>query len=218
MTEAEWLVCIDPMPMLELLRGKASDRKLRLFACHCCYHSLQNHGCFKEEAEDAVVMAEWFADAEARLADLIDEREDFMRSFDPATFTLAAMMDAVAPTMATPMTIDDAFRVVVAIGQYCEIGLTANQRTHQAKVLRDCFGNPFRRSPPLPPAVLAWSDATVRRMAEGIYDERAFRRLPVLADALIDAGCDNEELLAHCRSGGPHVKGCWAVDMILGRQ
>jgi hypothetical protein len=42
--------------------------------------------------------------------------------------------------------------------------------------------------------------------------------LAILADALFDAGCDNEELLTHCRADGPHVRGCWAVDLILGRQ
>jgi hypothetical protein len=57
----------------------------------------------------------------------------------------------------------------------------------------------------------------VRRIAEGIYEERAFDRLPILADALLDAGCDNEELIAHSRSEGPHVRGCWAVDLILGK-
>ena len=58
----------------------------------------------------------------------------------------------------------------------------------------------------------------VRRMAEGIYTGRAFDRLPILADALLDAGCDNEELIRHCRSDGPHVRGCWAVDLILGKE
>jgi hypothetical protein len=65
--------------------------------------------------------------------------------------------------------------------------------------------------------VLTWNDGTVRRLAEAIYEERAFGRLPILADALLDAGCDNEELIAHCRSEGPHVRGCWAVDLILGK-
>jgi hypothetical protein len=62
---------------------------------------------------------------------------------------------------------------------------------------------------------LAWNDGTVPRIAQGIYQERAFDRLPILADALLDAGCDNEELIQHCRSAGPHVRGCWAVDLIL---
>ena len=58
----------------------------------------------------------------------------------------------------------------------------------------------------------------VVKIAQGIYDERAFDRLPILADALEDAGCDNADILAHLRSPGPHVRGCWAVDLILGKK
>jgi hypothetical protein len=91
------------------------------------------------------------------------------------------------------------------------------ERLSQAHLLCDIFGNPFRPCHPLPVAVLAWNDGTVRRIAAGIYEQRAFDRLPILVDALLDAGCHDEELLAHCRGAGPHVKGCWAVDLILGR-
>jgi hypothetical protein len=76
----------------------------------------------------------------------------------------------------------------------------------------------FGPLPPLQNHVLAWNDGTVRRISEGVYAERAFDRLPILADALLDAGCDDEELLAHCRSEGPHVRGCWALDRILGKE
>ena len=88
-------------------------------------------------------------------------------------------------------------------------------RQTQAELLREILGNPYRPLPLLPPAVLRWSDGTVRRIAEGIYEERAFNRLPILHDALLDAGCDDEAILAHCRSDGQHVRGCWAVDLIL---
>ena len=84
-------------------------------------------------------------------------------------------------------------------------------------MFRDLFANPFRPPPHLPENVLRWSDRTVLRIAEGIYEERAFDRLPILGDALLDAGCDDEELLAHLRSGAPHVRGCWVVDAILGK-
>ena len=86
------------------------------------------------------------------------------------------------------------------------------------------FGNPFRPPPPLPPAVLAWSDRLVPRLAQAIYDDRRLpegtldpARLGILADALLDAGCEDEELLGHLRSTGPHVRGCFAIDLILGR-
>jgi hypothetical protein len=93
-----------------------------------------------------------------------------------------------------------------------------------AALLRDVFGNPFRPSPPVPPAVLAWNNGTAVRLAQAAHDERQLPdgtldacRLAVLADTLLDAGCEDEELLAHLRSVGPHVRGCWAVDVLLGR-
>jgi protein phosphatase len=68
------------------------------------------------------------------------------------------------------------------------------------------------------PAWLAWNGGTVARIARSVNEERAFDRLPVLADALEDAGCDNADILGHCRSGGPHVRGCWALDAVLGKE
>jgi hypothetical protein len=87
----------------------------------------------------------------------------------------------------------------------------------QADLLRCIAGNPFRRVT-VDPSWLSWNDGTVVKLAQGIYDDRAFDRLPVLADALEEAGCTNADLLSHCRSEGPHVRGCWVVDLILGKQ
>ncbi len=84
----------------------------------------------------------------------------------------------------------------------------------QCGLVRDIFGNPFRPVA-LDPAWLAWNDGTVPKLAQAIYDERAFDRLPLLADALEDAGCTDAEILAHCRGPGPHVRGCWVVDLLL---
>jgi len=88
------------------------------------------------------------------------------------------------------------------------------ERKCQCDLLRDIFGNPFRPFS-VDESWLRWNDATIRRMAACIYEERAFDRLPILHDALLDAGCDNEDMLAHCRSEGPHVRGCWVVDLLL---
>jgi hypothetical protein len=80
-------------------------------------------------------------------------------------------------------------------------------------VLREVVGNPFRPVAFDP----RWLTADVVGLARGIYDHRAFDRLPLLADALMDAGCDNDDVLSHCRSGGSHVRGCWVVDLALGK-
>lgn len=84
----------------------------------------------------------------------------------------------------------------------------------QTDLLREIFGNPFR-----PVAVdPSWLTSTAVAIAQGIYDDKAFDRLPILADALQDAGCENADILNHLRSPGPHVKGCWALDLVLGKQ
>jgi len=84
----------------------------------------------------------------------------------------------------------------------------------QASLLRDVFGNPFRPAV-VDPAWLAWNDGTVVKMARVIYDEKQFDDVPLLADALEEAGCADDEILSHCH--GPHVRGCWVVDAILGK-
>src|SRR5262249_43826303 len=81
----------------------------------------------------------------------------------------------------------------------------------QAPFLRCLFGNPFR-----PAAVdSSWLPSTVLTLADGIYTDHAFDGMPILADALQDAGCESADILAHCRSDGPHVRGCWVVDLLL---
>jgi hypothetical protein len=66
--------------------------------------------------------------------------------------------------------------------------------------------------------VRAWQNGAVPKLAAEIYDARAFDRLPILADALEEAGCDDADGLAHCRSGGEHVRGCWVVDWVSGKE
>jgi hypothetical protein len=87
----------------------------------------------------------------------------------------------------------------------------------QARFAHDIFGNPFRPTV-LDPAWLALNDGAVRKVAQVIYDERRFADLPILADALEDAGCIDAAILAHCRGPGEHVRGCWVVDLLLGRE
>ncbi|WP_439623788.1 hypothetical protein [Gemmata sp.] len=83
----------------------------------------------------------------------------------------------------------------------------------RTELVHEFFGNPFR------PVALdpAWCTSTVVALARGIYDERAFDRMPILADALQDAGCDSADVLTHCRGPGPHARGCWVVDLVLGK-
>jgi hypothetical protein len=84
----------------------------------------------------------------------------------------------------------------------------------QADLLREILGHPFR------PVGFdsSWRTPTVLALARTTYEERAFEHLPILADALEEAGCSNKELLAHCRGPGPHVLGCWVLDLVLGQE
>ena len=88
------------------------------------------------------------------------------------------------------------------------------ERAVQAELLRCLFGNPFRPVGLNPSRVTP----TVTGLADTIYQERAFDLLPVLADALEEAGCDNAEILHHCRGKTPHARGCWLVDLLLARK
>jgi hypothetical protein len=90
--------------------------------------------------------------------------------------------------------------------------------TDGAAFLRCFFPNPCRPAPAVDPSWLTWNDGTVAKLAAAIYDGRRFSDLPILADALEDAGCADAAMLAHCRCGGEHVRGCWVVDLLTGRQ
>ena len=91
------------------------------------------------------------------------------------------------------------------------------ERKAQATLLRDILGNPFHPTA-VDPAWLAWNAGTIVSLAQAIYDDRAFDRLPILADALEEAGCDDPDILAHCRQPSVHVRGCWVVDLLLGKE
>ncbi len=81
-------------------------------------------------------------------------------------------------------------------------------------VFRDIFGNPFRTVAFDP----AWRTSTSVAIAQGMYEPRDFTAMPILADALQDAGCDNDDVLNHCRgASATHLRGCWVVDLVLGK-
>jgi hypothetical protein len=205
MTEAEWLACRDPMPMLELPGTQRSPRKRRLFVVACCRRIA---GVMTEAGKRAVIAAEDYADG------LIDRYElhdawvsvGFPKAENRRYAAAVARAASVSPG-----------NDLAAHGAASAVNASAKKRQEraaQADLLRDIFGNPFR------PVALdpAWLTSDVLALAKGIYDEKAFDRTPILADALQDAGCDNDEVLAHCRDAQQvHVRGCWVVDLVLGK-
>jgi hypothetical protein len=236
MTEAEWLACTDPQKMLEFLRGKVSDRKLRLFAAGRCRlfrpdwsdrWPIREGVDAAEQLSDGLIPAGQLARFHRPEEEFMDEvyRNDLdpwagLRSIGPECLSLLLVQAVSSPSAhaaARGVLYDD-------LSGYFRIWKDDHERLVEGRLLRDVFDHLFRPSTPLPPTLLAWNGGTVRRIAEGIYDERVWPEgtldsagLAVLADALEEAGCTDADILAHCRQPGPHVRGCWAVDAILGK-
>ncbi len=169
-------------------------------------------------------MSERYADGEASEADVYPVREGaeaHFRSNYMHLNGLAYKAAACCGYLGLPSVAAE--KVYQSLGQN-NLCPTAEPLTNDffCGLLRDIIGNPFRPSPPLPAAVLTWNDGIIPRIAQGIYDARRLPdgtldtgRLAILHDALLDAGCTDEALLTHCRSPGPHARGCWAIDRIL---
>jgi len=217
--ETEWLTFPDPLAMLLLMGESLNDaRKRRLFAAACCRrisHLLTDNG------RQAVHAAEQFADGLIR-------RQELHRFWTAVGFPRAqARMFAASAARAascspgTELTAHAAASAVNAVAS--EEGakarrLRTTEKAAQAVLLRDIFGNPFQ------PVSLdrSWQTSTVLSLATAAYEGRVLPggtldldRLAILADALEDAGCTHAGLLGHLRSPGPHVRGCWIVDLLL---
>ncbi len=231
MTEAEWLASDNAVEMVEFLWDKVSDRKLRLFACACCRAAWER--LWDQRLRAAVEVCERAADglepsgalaaAELSASELIDEiqadvseqRWHYVREYAAGLVCRSCSDELYAARLIDIL----AFATDCAVFADSGDEATARQREYdsQASWLHDIFGNPFRRER-LDPAWLAWNGGTVPKLARAVYDERAYDRLPILADALEEAGCTNVDIVSHLRGPGPHVRGCWAIDLLLGKQ
>lgn len=217
MTEADWLACSDPIRMLDALRGKTSNRKLRLFAVACCrsiWHLLAD-----ERSRMAIVAAEEYAD------DRID-RDRLVAARDGAREAKAEFLDPTqthvwrAANAAQDVTRDNARSAALnSVAEVCRAlnpidtnQWNADSMRARADLLRCIIGNPFQPERGDP----AWMTPSVTSLARTIYEERSFNRLNELADALQSGGCNNAAILTHCRGAGEHARGCWVVDVILG--
>ena len=216
MTEAEWLVCEDPTEMLHNLPSP-TERKQRLFGVACCR---QNWDLLTDtRLQNVVVVAERLADDPVTEATRV-ETEVAAWEADDRIGDFPRHIEVVIPLVQRGYAVSSAeacARIFCESAEYYAEGsfegLGEELRTEQAVLTRCIFGNPFWPAHILP----AWLTSTVVSLANGIYSERAFDRLPILADALMDAGCDHADVLDHCRSEGPHVRGCWVIDLLLGK-
>jgi hypothetical protein len=277
-TEADWLAAADPLPMLAFLRGRASERKLRLFAVACCRRIWPL--LTDERSRSAVEIAERYADGlagalelqgaaeQARLVkDALDaayhrleqEHDTAYRrlersrrpTFPAGALLIPGLLRAGASSCAATAAAwcaeshDEFTRAEATAGAEITAGYAGPAREYetwdllaaagnldaeewraveqrekmaQAALLREVFGNPVRPCAAVDGSWLAWNGGIVAKLAAAVYADRAFDRLPLLADALEDAGCGDVDLLGHLRGPGPHVRGCRALDLVLDRR
>jgi hypothetical protein len=185
------------------LEGRASRRKLRLWAVAAC--RLCPGGPGDARAERALAASERYADGEVGLDELRAARQPLLDSIngDGEEIPLASeAFDACAEDLGFG---DIASSTITLLGD--PDGAAGRD------LVREVFGNPFRpvRAGP------GWRTPAVVGLASGVYRERAFDLLPTLADALLDAGCAEPAIQAHCRRPGGHVRGCWVIDWLLGK-
>ncbi len=230
MTEAEWRGCENPTLMLKQMEKVGSDRKMRLFECACVrrvWHLLND-----ERLERVLLGMEHFADG------LISTQE--LKPLHELAWELEDDDHTSAQSRCIAYELGLASRVEQPGSPYMDGGpihsfsgrwsaaLAAKgacgqeefertkkvERKQQTVLVRDIFGNPFRpvAFPPF------WRTNTTLMLAKQMYELRDFSLLPILGDALMDAGCEAEEIIGHCHSEGPHVRGCWVVDLVLGKE
>jgi hypothetical protein len=230
MTEAEWRACANPKIMQEFFRGGLSPRKLRLFAVESIrpfWHLL-----IDPRSREAVILAEQVAE-HPELSELL--RPAHRQAWDAVPQLSSDRGDHVIAAHAAGRTVESDPVQASCLAWNAISGLYADIREEQgtseaeryalhfkgkaegerflSELVRDIFGNPFRLVSFDP----SWLTSDVVALATGIYHDRAFDRLPILADALQDAGCGNDDILTHLRGPGPHVLGCWVIDLVLGK-
>ena len=214
MTEVEWESGTDPDPMLRFVRGKASERKLRLFAA-ASFRRL-----------DALLPDP----RQQRGIEVLEQLAEGGITLDSCRGVVTGVRHAIPPDDRVPGSPPADHLHFAALMLYREFYSSsiaahavlapaaladgAGELHEQARLMRCIIGNPFRPMRVEP----RWLIPTVVSLAQAIYEERDIDRLPVLADALEEAGCDDRGLLAHCRGEGPHARGCWAIDSILGKE
>ena len=206
MTEAEWLACNDPRKMLRFLRDHATERKRQLIVVACCRHNWAKF--ISEDARHAVELVERFADEGCQsLKTNLELGAAHLKALEATNearrqMNVDAWHAAEAARMATHVDFDEAEAAYYALGaefasdEELELG---------CQLVRDVMPNPVRLVDMKP----TWITANTTTLATAIYADRAFDRLPILADALEDAGCTDRAILDHCRQPGEHVRGCW---------
>lgn len=215
MTETEWLRNYNPDSLLaelcslSALQGPVGQRKFRLLVIANC-RTVEEYYCDDPESVARIHLAEQIADGHTSV-EWLSQDESLMHDSCAAAQRYARHTTRLA-------LLSDVFSAArqscYYVGWCREKAQGRNTAEVQVRFIRDIFGNPFNpvTFDPL------WRTSDVLALARGIYDNRAFDGMPILADALQEAGCNNPLVLAHCRNAGVlHVRGCWVVDLVLNK-
>ena len=211
MTEAEWLACASPVAMLAYLKDNGSNRKSLQYAAAVCRRQpelLTDVIRAWLEVIERLLNGEYIDGLEPEQPRAMSEALTLAEEGPPGTRAqYAAIADVVFCTWVSDTVEGEQEKPIPT--QELEAARRAN-----ADLVRDIFGNPFR------PVSLdpAWRTRTAVALARQMYESRDFGAMPILADALQDAGCDNNDILDHCRGPSPHARGCWVVDLVLGKE
>jgi hypothetical protein len=241
MTEEEWLRSDSLPEMYGAALLRFSDRRLRLIAC-AVVRQLWQH--LHEPGRALVEIAERYADRQATWQELRSAYELAEEAFEELAKPLRRARRLVGPRenppdpAAYPRTLAAWLADVVAadylleywytlLTAYDSVGrwhgvqiLPATEPLHALArdIVRDIVGCPHQPAPVVDPVWLTWNRGIVRGIAEEIYNGRCFDQLPILADALEEAGCNSALILDHCRRPGLHVRGCWVLDLLLSHE
>jgi hypothetical protein len=221
MTEQEWLDSAYPGTVLAGIRrharfrAGAGARKARLATCEILRLVVPTLG--NASWTEPIELSEHYAEGRASLADVdaAIDRADAVTLQGTQTardaLRLLAHPDPFAAANNAPWIAGNFLGY--SRGKPAPVGTDPQLQAAMVAIFRDIFGNPFRTAEFDPD----WRTSTAVALARGMYDTRDFGAMPILADALQDAGCDNDDVLDHCRGPGPHLRGCWVVDLVLGK-
>lgn len=213
-TEAEWDAAEHPYDMIYHRRCR-DDRKRRLLVCACVRH-------FQGETpdprlRDATTFAAGWADGSFDRDQWLALRRTLRQFQKQMSDELTReAINTSRRIKASHCLLQREFMYFKAAIEECEWAMGSHESAEQCRLAREIFFNPFRQLH-FDPAWMIWNDRLVERLAQTIYDEQRWDDLPVLGDALEEAGCRESLILDHCRQTDEHVRGCWLIDFLTGR-
>lgn len=227
MNAQQWLACTDLLTLLRFLEPTFHGRKARLFAVACC-RRLMDVIAADRAGSLVVELAEQHADLAAPIEELARARHSFL--YFTSTVRLDVRHALAHAAQVEHLQCFDVNTIATLLAHsrnpttvHLSLAPSVAETRIQCALLRDIAGNPFQPAT-LDADWLAWGTGKLVTLAHAAYQERALpsgeldgRHLAVLADALEEAGCTNHDIVAHLRSPGPHVRGCWVVDLLLGK-